>query len=131
MITPIPAWATPGSWVWRRKLKVLGEALGVSDIAGMTVRFGARWAYKLRDVVARFQLQEYPNEEAYIADGRQPFREMEGSRDILCSIVHPGRTTLAEAIVEALAQLVKQKTRKIRLISVSRMESPANSRFCA
>jgi len=106
------AWATPGSWVWRRKLKVLGEALGVSDIAGMTVRFGARWAYKLRDVVARFQLQDYPTEETCIADGRLPFREMEGSTDIHCSIVNPGRATLAEAIVEALAQMLKRRDRK-------------------
>ena len=106
------AWATPGSWVWRRKLKILGEALGVSDIAGMTARFGARWAYKLRDAVARFQLQDYPTAEAYIADGRHPFQELEGSVDIHSSIVYPGRTTLAEAIVEALAQLVKRRERK-------------------
>jgi hypothetical protein len=57
-------------------------------------------------------LQDYPTEETCVADGRLPFREMEGSTDIHCSIVNPGRATLAEAIVEALAQLVKPRKRK-------------------
>jgi hypothetical protein len=33
------AWATPGSWVWRRKLKILAESLGVPEIAGMPAPF--------------------------------------------------------------------------------------------
>ena len=57
-------------------------------------------------------LQDYPTAEAYIADGRHPFRELEGSIDIHSSLVYPDRTTLAEAIVEALAQLVKREKRK-------------------
>ncbi len=105
------AWSTPGSWVWRRKLKTLAESLGVKEIAGMTARFGPRWAFYVRDVVARFQLQQYPTEELYIADGRFPFREMDGSTDIHCSGVDGGRITLAQAIGEAIMLLVKPKDR--------------------
>jgi len=44
----------------------------------MAAGFGPRRAFYLREVVARFQLMEYPTEEAYIADERTPFREMDG-----------------------------------------------------
>jgi hypothetical protein len=105
------AWATPGSWVWRRKLKIIAESLGVHEIGQMTARFGPRWAYWLRDVVARFQLQEYPTMEAYIADGRTPFSEMAGSVDIRCSGIQEGRTTLGQAIGEVIMLLVKPMDR--------------------
>jgi hypothetical protein len=72
----------------------------------MTARFGPRWAFYVRDVVARFQLQQYPTEYLYIADGRFPFREMDGSTDIHCSGVDGGRITLAQAIGEAIMLLV-------------------------
>jgi len=85
--------------------------LGVKEIAGMTTRFGPRWAFCVRDVVARFQFQQYPTEELYIADGRFPFREMDGSTDIHCSGVGRGRITLAQAIGEAIMLLVKPKDR--------------------
>lgn len=105
------AWATPGSWVWRCKLKTLAESLGVKEIAGMTTKFGPRWPFYVRDVVARFQLQKYPTEENYIADGRYPFREMDGSTDIHCSGVDGGRMNLGQAIGEAIMLLVKPKER--------------------
>jgi hypothetical protein len=105
------AWATPGSWVWRRKLKIIAASLGVHEIGQMTARFGPRWAYWLRDVVARFQLQEYPTYAAYVADGRTEFPEMEGSVDVRCSGVQPGRTTLGQAIGEAIMLLVKPQDR--------------------
>ncbi len=105
------AWATPGSWVWRRKLKILAESLGVKEIAGMTARFGPRWAFYIRDVVARFQLQEYQTEDLYIADGRLPCHEMDGWTDIHCSGVDGGRITLGQAIGEAIMLLVKPKDR--------------------
>ncbi len=105
------AWATPGSWVWRRKLKILAESLGVPEIAGMTARFGPRWAFYLREVVARLQLMEYPTEEAYIADERTPFHEMVGWTDIRCSGIDNGRITLAQAIGEVIMLLVKPRDR--------------------
>jgi len=105
------AWVTPGSWVWRRKLKIIGQSLGVHEIGEMNARFGRRWAFRLRDVVARFQLQEYPTLETYIADGRTIVPEMEGSANIRCSVVLPGRTTLGQAIGEAISLLVKPRDR--------------------
>jgi hypothetical protein len=119
------AWATPGSWVWRRKLKIIAESLGVSEIAGMTSRFGARWAFHLREVVARFQLQEYQTEDLYIADGRVPCREMDGWTDIRCSGVDQGRTTLGQAIGEAIMLLVKPKDRLEAAFGASSSRSPA------
>jgi hypothetical protein len=55
------------------------------------------------------QLQEYPTYAAYVADSRIEFPEMEGSLDIRCSGIQAGRTTLGQAIGEAIMLLVKPR----------------------
>ena len=67
-------WATPGGWVWRRKLILFTMALrrfgfdvrGPDDLKRL---FGARWAYKLKDYVAVVALPEYPTPGHALADG--------------------------------------------------------------
>jgi hypothetical protein len=67
-------WATPGGWVWRRKLELLAagfrflgyEVNGPDDLKQL---FGPRWAYKLKDLIPRVAISEYPTTGHALADG--------------------------------------------------------------
>jgi hypothetical protein len=114
------AWATDKSFLWRRKLKLLASVLGVSEVSQMASKYGARWAYKLKDVLARFQLNEYPSFEHALADGRgfdeidvlrgsdwQMWRRADHSPAIPCRCegVSAGKITLGQALAESLLVL--------------------------
>lgn len=57
------AWASPGAALWRAKLRGFVQCLVDSDalpeptFAAMRKKFGKRWAYKLRDVIAAFPVE--------------------------------------------------------------------------
>jgi hypothetical protein len=91
------AWATPGAWLWRKKLSLLAESLGIDSIEEMSEEFGPRWAYRIQEIVARFQLREYPNYAAYLADGRRPEQQLSEATNITMSRVDEGRLTLVQA----------------------------------
>jgi hypothetical protein len=107
------AWNNPGAWVWRRKLSLLGGALGLDSIDEMSVEFGPRWAFHIREIMVRFQLSEYPDLETYLADGRMLEMCLEEAEavEIRCSSIDGGRLSLAEARVLAFQRLVPAKKR--------------------
>lgn len=45
------AWNSPRARLWRRLVAQYASRFGVSDIEGMGSRFGARWAWSLRDEI--------------------------------------------------------------------------------
>jgi len=45
------AWYSPGAIAWRARVGELGAALGVEDMAGIRLKLGRRWAYRLREAI--------------------------------------------------------------------------------
>jgi hypothetical protein len=46
------AWHSPGAIAWRRRVGEIGHALGVTELAGIRLKLGRRWAYSLRENIA-------------------------------------------------------------------------------
>ncbi|MGD1018327.1 MAG: hypothetical protein ABSA12_03300 [Verrucomicrobiia bacterium] len=67
-------WATPGGWVWRRKLELLAagfrfhgyQVKGPDDLKRL---FGPRWAYKLKDLIPAVAITVCPTKGHALADG--------------------------------------------------------------
>jgi len=118
------AWNTDGSWLWRRKLKALADALGVLEIGQMATLFGPRWAFRWKDIIARLQLSYYPSMEHAEADGRDLafsevqrrgefiiWRRQDGSSAIPVRFdgLSPGRIGVGEAVGEILSMVARSK----------------------
>jgi hypothetical protein len=50
--TRVFAWHSPGAIAWRTRVAELAQALGVQDMNGIRQKLGAKWAYRLRDVIS-------------------------------------------------------------------------------
>ena len=97
-------WQTPGARLWRRKLSILGKALGIESIEEMSERFGPRWAYFLQEPIGRLQLRKYPDLETFLADGREATDLPEGETSptkLECSWIDEKRITIEQAALWA------------------------------
>jgi len=107
------AWATAGAWLWRRKLGLVADAIGIPSMEDMTETFGPRWAYWLQELIGQIQLLEYPSREHAEADGRDvPVVVPEEVGKLVFSSVDSGRLTVWQSRAVALARLTKMWDRE-------------------
>ncbi len=64
------AWVSPGAWLWRAKVKAFADAAGAPTSGHLCRKFGAHWAYTLREVIMSIPLEHYPTVEHARRDGR-------------------------------------------------------------
>jgi len=66
------AWASPRSKLWRAKLAIKAKRHGIRSLQGFKNRFGAKWAYKLKDAVMSIRLPRYDSACLAVVDGQLP-----------------------------------------------------------
>ncbi len=63
------AFNSPGSWVWRSKLRVWAVSRGCYSLQNIREQFGRRWAYRHREEINDIALSWYPTGAHARADG--------------------------------------------------------------
>jgi hypothetical protein len=62
------AWASPGGWCHRKKLALFSESAKL-EYSELAEAFGAKWAFKLGDILKSIAILEYPDMRHVLADG--------------------------------------------------------------
>lgn len=86
---------SPGAWLWRRKMEVIAKRFKINDYAMFKVKFGSKWGYTFRDLIASVDLVKehggsftYPNLRTAELDGHEIPEGMDISGPVTITINH-------------------------------------------
>lgn len=63
------AWNTSRAWLWRRKVSLLADYLGIATMEEFTQMLGPRWAFDYAVPIQSIKLDSWPNALYAVAEG--------------------------------------------------------------